>query len=56
MITDSQLYTLALFLGSASVLLIILYHFLSVNTVDDTSSAQEPGAVAEKKKGSAVKS
>jgi len=56
MITDSQLYTLALFLGSASVLLIILFHFLSVNAVDDTSSAQKPGAVAEKKKGLAINS
>lgn len=35
MISDDQLYTLALFLGSASMLLIVLYHFLEVNAVDD---------------------
>lgn len=35
MITDSQLYTLALFLGSASMLMIVLYHFLEVNAVDN---------------------
>ncbi|KAF2431077.1 hypothetical protein EJ08DRAFT_198011 [Tothia fuscella] len=31
MITDDQLYSLAIFLGSASMLLIVLYHFLEVN-------------------------
>ncbi|KAK5948455.1 hypothetical protein OHC33_010489 [Knufia fluminis] len=35
MISDSQLYTLALFLGSASMLLIVLYHFLEVNAQDE---------------------
>lgn len=35
MISDSQLYTLALFLGSAAMLLIVLYHFLEVNATDD---------------------
>ena len=34
MITDSQLYTLAIFLGSAAMLLIVLYHFLEVNSQD----------------------
>ena len=34
MISDSQLYTLAIFLGSAAMLLIVLYHFLEVNAVD----------------------
>jgi hypothetical protein len=34
MITDSELYTLAIFLGSLSMLLIILYHFLEVNAID----------------------
>ena len=38
MITDSQLYSLALFLGSASVLLIVLYHFLQVNAVEEGAS------------------
>jgi oligosaccharyl transferase complex subunit OST4 len=34
MITDDQLYSLALFLGAASMLLIVLYHFLEVNAKD----------------------
>lgn len=36
MITDDQLYSLALFLGFASMLLIVLYHFLEVNAKDET--------------------
>jgi len=35
MISDAQLYTLAIFLGSAAMLLIVLYHFLEVNAQDD---------------------
>lgn len=45
MITDSQLYTLALFLGSASMLLIVLYHWLEVNAKDDLSSARKADAI-----------
>jgi oligosaccharyl transferase complex subunit OST4 len=37
MISDSQLYSLALFLGAASMLLIVLYHFLEVNAKDSQS-------------------
>lgn len=37
MITDDQLYTLAIFLGSIAMLLIVLYHFLEVNAQDDDS-------------------
>jgi len=37
MISDAQLYSLALFLGSAAMLLIVLYHFLEVNSKDDES-------------------
>ncbi|KAF2202740.1 hypothetical protein GQ43DRAFT_368450, partial [Delitschia confertaspora ATCC 74209] len=44
MISDSQLYTLAIFLGSASMLLIILYHFLEVNS-EDHINADQPKAV-----------
>jgi len=40
MISDNQLYSLAVFLGSASMLLIVLYHFLETNAkdtpIDDT--------------------
>lgn len=35
MITDNQLYSLAIFLGSAAMLLIVLYHFLEVNSQDE---------------------
>ncbi|MCJ1351803.1 MAG: hypothetical protein MMC33_001787 [Icmadophila ericetorum] len=35
MISDSQLYTLAIFLGSLAMLLIVLYHWLEVNSKDD---------------------
>ncbi|PSN72744.1 hypothetical protein BS50DRAFT_628875 [Corynespora cassiicola Philippines] len=45
MITDNQLYTLAIFLGSASMLLIILYHFLEVNS-EDHVPPQKPGKTA----------
>ena len=58
MITDNQLYSLAIFLGSAAMLLIVLYHFLEVNAQDDVVSnelkdekvgvgAVKPVAVAE---------
>ena len=36
MLSDNDLYTLAVFLGSLSMLLIILYHFLEVNAREDT--------------------
>ncbi|KEF54202.1 uncharacterized protein A1O9_09998 [Exophiala aquamarina CBS 119918] len=35
MISDNQLYSLAIFLGSAAMLMIVLYHFLEVNSQDD---------------------
>lgn len=35
MISDDELYRLAIFLGSAAMLLIILYHFLEVNAVQE---------------------
>ncbi|CAD0109602.1 unnamed protein product [Aureobasidium uvarum] len=38
MITDDQLYQLAIFLGSVSMLLIVLYHFLEVNAEDDAKT------------------
>lgn len=34
MISDEQLYTLAIFLGSVAMLLIVAYHFLEVNARD----------------------
>ena len=35
MISDDDLYKLAIFLGSLSMLLIVLYHFLEVNAKED---------------------
>ncbi|KAJ9613298.1 hypothetical protein H2200_003240 [Cladophialophora chaetospira] len=40
MISDNQLYSLAIFLGSAAMLMIVLYHFLEVNAQDDEVSAE----------------
>ena len=31
MISDNELYSLAIFLGSLAMLLIVLYHFLEIN-------------------------
>ncbi|KAI4947636.1 hypothetical protein J4E91_006456 [Alternaria rosae] len=49
MITDSQLYSLAIFLGSAAMLLIVLYHFLEVNS-DDLKVEEKPKAASGKVK------
>lgn len=38
MITDAQLYSLAVFLGSAAMLLIVFYHFLEINATEDELS------------------
>ena len=35
MISDDGLNSLAIFLGSLAMLLIVLYHFLEVNAIDD---------------------
>jgi len=40
MISDDELYRLAIFLGSAAMLLIILYHFLEVNAVEEPAEAK----------------
>lgn len=44
MISDNDLYTLAIFLGSLAMLLIILYHFLEVNAIDDGPTQSEEKA------------
>lgn len=41
MISDDDLYTLAIFLGSLAMLLIVVYHFLEINAIDDTPSLSE---------------
>jgi len=43
MISDDDLYRLAIFLGSLAMLLIVLYHFLEVNAKDDGAPTKTPG-------------
>jgi hypothetical protein len=38
MISDNGLYSLAVFLGSLAMLLIVLYHFLEINAQDDNGT------------------
>ena len=45
MISDDELYRLAIFLGSLAMLLIVLYHFLEINAKDDG----KPNATAAQK-------
>ncbi|KAI0885335.1 uncharacterized protein GGS22DRAFT_163451 [Annulohypoxylon maeteangense] len=44
MISDDDLYTLALFLGSIAVVLIVVYHFFEINSVEDEAPITEKGA------------
>lgn len=51
MISDDDLYRLAIFLGSCAMMMIVLYHFLDVNasdesadSVSDTKSSATPAA------------
>lgn len=53
MITDDTLYSLAIFLGSLSMLLIVLYHFMEVNAKEDGGddagvTGKDAGTAAEK--------
>ncbi|KAF7505582.1 hypothetical protein GJ744_000662 [Endocarpon pusillum] len=43
MISDSTLYSLSIFLGSLAMLLIILYHYLEVNSHDDDDDDDDDG-------------
>ncbi|KAI1403686.1 Oligosaccaryltransferase-domain-containing protein [Hypoxylon fuscum] len=54
MISDDDLYRLAIVLGSAAMVLIVLYHFFEVNSHEDSAlakkaakskPAQQPAAV-----------
>lgn len=40
MISDNDLYRLALFLGTCAMMMIVLYHFLEVNAHDDEADKQ----------------
>ncbi|KAI9795405.1 MAG: hypothetical protein M1833_007193 [Piccolia ochrophora] len=46
MISDNDLYSLAIFLGSLSMLLILVYHFLEINAKDDVPASQKKGGAA----------
>ncbi|KAH6615345.1 Oligosaccaryltransferase-domain-containing protein [Boeremia exigua] len=46
--SDAQLYSLAIFLGSAAMLLIVLYHFLEVNS-EEHAELQKPKPAAKVK-------
>lgn len=46
MISDTGLYTLAIFLGSAAMLMIVLYHFLEINAKDAEPLSKERKADA----------
>ncbi|KAI0865451.1 Oligosaccaryltransferase-domain-containing protein [Xylaria cubensis] len=39
MISDDDLYRLAIFLGSVAMILIVLYHFFEVNSQEDAALA-----------------
>ncbi|KAI0875157.1 hypothetical protein GGS24DRAFT_456679 [Hypoxylon argillaceum] len=41
MISDDDLYRLAIFLGSVAMILIVLYHFFEVNSQEDATLAQK---------------
>ena len=44
MITDDGLNSLAIFLGSLAMLLIVLYHFLEVNAIEDKPLDDKPAS------------
>ena len=41
MITARDLFSLAIFLGAASMILIVVYHFLEVNAVPEAAAAKK---------------
>ena len=63
MISDDDLHRLAVFLGSLAVLLLVLYHFLDVNTQDADASSHagpekvlnSPGGITDKSPNQAAK-
>lgn len=44
MISDGDLYRLAIFLGSCAMMMIVLYHFLDVNARDEKEPADTKAA------------
>ena len=56
MITDDGLNSLAIFLGSLAMLLIVLYHFLEVNAIEgDRVSTTDGKNAAAAKSGTSTK-
>lgn len=49
MITDDTLYALAIFLGSAAMLMIVLYHFLEINAQDSGEAGKAPPLSSDRK-------
>ncbi|KAI1656575.1 Oligosaccaryltransferase-domain-containing protein [Daldinia decipiens] len=41
MISDDDLYSLAIFLGSTAMVLIVLYHFFEVNSQEDSTLSEK---------------
>ncbi|KAJ5479987.1 hypothetical protein N7530_005496 [Penicillium desertorum] len=41
MISDDDLYRLAIFLGSCAMMMIVLYHFLDVNASEEEAESAE---------------
>lgn len=50
MITDAALYSLAVFLGSAAMVMIVVYHFLEINAKD----TKEASPLSNERKADAV--
>jgi oligosaccharyl transferase complex subunit OST4 len=49
MISDNDLYRLAVVLGSFAMVLIVVYHFLEVNSVEETPEEVKAGRKVEVK-------
>ncbi|KAJ5783244.1 hypothetical protein N7457_005018 [Penicillium paradoxum] len=50
MISDNDLYRLAIFLGSCAMMMIVLYHFLDVNSSEEEpESAKSAGQASQTK-------
>lgn len=56
MISDNDLYRLAIFLGSAAMLMILLYHFLEVNATEDAEVDAKSAIASESQSDSKSKS
>lgn len=56
MISDNDLYRLAIFLGSAAMLMIVLYHFLEINATEDTEVEAKSTVASESQSDSKSKS